>query len=113
VLVLSQQSVTFRLAANADLLLRGDPREKERLISSLQAQVAGYRGQRAGVVLTFGASRNPDEGKALARAANALLNDARISDIFGNAVKREYIELSVNKKRGEIDLEVFFFAPGT
>jgi hypothetical protein len=109
-LVLSQQSITFVLRADADKLLRGDPGEKQRLLASLKSQVANYHNKKAGIVLTFGASSRADDGKALARAANALLDDPSVSDIFSSAVKREYIDLSTGKRRGDIELEVFFFA---
>ncbi|NJP04184.1 MAG: hypothetical protein HC837_00420 [Chloroflexaceae bacterium] len=108
---LSQQALEFRLVANVDALLGTDTtqrnREQDRLRDAIRQQFAGLRGQRAGIVLTFGLAPTPAEGGRLSREINELLQDT-LPDIFGGAVMRDFHNIQGDPAlRGTVEMEVY------
>jgi hypothetical protein len=109
--VLSQEAREFRIRTNADALLSSSAtvreREEDRLRDELQQELADLKGQRAGIVLTFGIAPTPYEGGRLAREFNRILQD-EFPDTFGSSVLRSFHNIEGDaSQRGVVEFEVY------
>jgi hypothetical protein len=86
--------------------------ERDRLRSVIRQRFASLRGQRAGIVLTFGSAPLPSEGGQLSREVNQLLRET-LPDIFGDAVTRDFHRIEGDpQQRGLVEVEVYVIIEG-
>jgi hypothetical protein len=111
---LKPQAELLIFKIDASGLLRGNLDQRRIVEDRIRQHFSVYKGaQRAGIVLTFGTSSNPQEGNDLAAKVNAIMREV-LPEVFvpkgrpGETAFEDFHAIStVPSQRGEIEVRVY------